>query len=216
MLERSMTAFALLGAEWVLWLLLILSVVSIAVMFERVYFYFSRKLEVVRVGEELGARLDKGEVSEAQTWLESQDRMEAQVVAVGLKHLSLGPDAVREMMSAELGRQKARYESKLVFLGTLGNNAPFIGLLGTVLGIIKAFKDLSLSDPSQAAGGASAVMAGISEALVATAVGLAVALPAVVAFNFFKSQVKGFVSSTDGLQRTLTARLAGLCKREEG
>jgi biopolymer transport protein ExbB len=213
MLERSMTAFALLGAEWVLWLLVLLSIVSIAIMFERLYFYFSRKLEVAQVGAELGQRLDEGRIDEAQAWLRGQDRMEAQVVAVGLEHLSLGPDAVREMMGAELSHQKARYESKLVFLGTLGNNAPFIGLLGTVLGIIKAFKDLSLSDPSQAAGGASAVMAGISEALVATAVGLAVALPAVVAFNFFKSQVKGFISNTDGLQRTLTARLDLLCKK---
>ncbi|MEE2901613.1 MAG: MotA/TolQ/ExbB proton channel family protein [Myxococcota bacterium] len=213
MLERSMNAFALLGAEWVLWLLVILSIVSIAIMLERLYFYFSRKLEVREVGAELGQRLDDGHIEDATSWLSEQDRMETQVVATGLKHLSLGPDAVREMMSAELGRQKARYESRLVFLGTLGNNAPFIGLLGTVLGIIKAFQDLSLSDPSQAAGGASAVMAGISEALVATAVGLAVALPAVVAFNFFKAQVKGFISSTDGLQRTLTARLDTLCKR---
>ena len=194
---------------------MILSVISVTVMIERLVFYYRRKLEVMSVGADLGQRLDNGDIEGARTWLEQQDYMETQVVAVGLQHLRLGADAVREMMGAELVRQRRRYESKLVFLGTLGNNAPFIGLLGTVLGIIKAFKDLSLSDPSQAAGGASAVMAGISEALVATAVGLAVALPAVVAFNYFKSQKKGFVASTDGLQRTLTARLHLLCDKAE-
>jgi biopolymer transport protein ExbB/TolQ len=215
MLDRAMTALALLGAEWVLWLLLILSVISVTVMIERLVFYFRQKLDLNALRVDLGHRLDQGEVETTRSWLENQDNMETQVLAVGLKHLSLGPAAVREMMGAELMSQKARYEARLVFLGTLGNNAPFIGLLGTVLGIIKAFKDLSLSDPSAAAGGASAVMAGISEALVATAVGLAVALPAVVAFNFFKAKTKAFVSSTDGLQRVLTARLHLLCEKEE-
>ena len=72
-------------------------------------------------------------------------------------------------------------ERFLVFLGTLGNNAPFLGLLGTVLGIIRAFHELA----RHGEGGVNVVMAGISEALVATAVGLVVALPAVIAFNHF-------------------------------
>jgi biopolymer transport protein ExbB len=83
-------------------------------------------------------------------------------------------------------QEKAAAERGLVFLGTLGNNAPFIGLFGTVLGIIKAFQDLATSH----AQGPSAVMAGISEALGATAVGILVASPAVVAYNLCQRHIK--------------------------
>jgi biopolymer transport protein ExbB len=210
MLERSMIAFALLGAEWVLYLLVFLSILSIAVMIERGIFFARRRVDVKGLAERLGQMLDKKDVDGAQRMLsgaDGKDGMAALVVAEGLRTIPLGKTAVQEVMAGELVRQRQRFEQRLVFLGTLGNNAPFIGLLGTVLGIIKAFKDLSLSDPSQAGGSAQAVMAGISEALVATAVGLAVALPAVVAFNFFKSMVKSAVSATETLIKTFTARL---------
>ena len=97
--------------------------------------------------------------------------------------------------------ERQKLDSGLVFLGTLGNNAPFIGLFGTVIGIIQAFADLA----SNPAGGPSVVMAGISEALVATAVGLLVAIPAVVAYNVFQRQVKRRVSNADSLIRMLVA-----------
>jgi biopolymer transport protein ExbB len=93
-----------------------------------------------------------------------------------------GPDALEDLLAGRVERARLDYERRLIFLGTLGNNAPFIGLFGTVLGIIRAFADLA-AHPG--AGGAATVMAGISEALVATAVGLFVALPAVVMFNLY-------------------------------
>ncbi len=98
-----------------------------------------------------------------------------------------GPEAVREVIAGTVERARIDYELRLAFLGTLGNNAPFIGLFGTVLGIIRAFVDLA---KNPAATGAGTVMAGISEALVATAVGLFVALPAVVAYNLFQRSLR--------------------------
>jgi len=98
-------------------------------------------------------------------------------------------------------RQQQHLDRRLSILGTIGSNAPFIGLLGTVLGIIKAFHDLSFN----AAGGPSVVMAGIAEALVATAVGLLVAIPAVVFFNYFKSRQKQIMSNISQLQKTMLA-----------
>jgi biopolymer transport protein ExbB len=86
-------------------------------------------------------------------------------------------------------------EKHLGILGTLGNNAPFIGLFGTVLGIIKAFADLAKNQ----GGGAAVVMAGIAEALVATAVGLLVALPAVVAFNIFQGRIRRTMGRVDAI-----------------
>jgi biopolymer transport protein ExbB/TolQ len=88
-------------------------------------------------------------------------------------------------------------------LATLASNSPFIGLFGTVLGIIRSFKEMS----KDIANASTGVMAGIAEALVATAVGLLVAIPAVVAYNVFKGMVKDAVTNTDGLTRVLMAEL---------
>ena len=96
--------------------------------------------------------------------------------------------------------------SDLSFLGTLGSNAPFVGLFGTVLGIIKAFHDLGAVNVKGAAV-QQTVMAGISEALVATAVGLAVAIPAVVAYNGFQRWLKNMTARTNALGHALVGHL---------
>jgi biopolymer transport protein ExbB len=210
MLERSIVAFAQLGAEWVLWLLVVLSVLSIAVMIERAIFFGRRRTDIRRLTDDLGRCLDQRDVKGALALLSGQDSMEARVLEAGLGILERGRRAVAETMDAELVRQKIRFDSNLIFLGTLGNNAPFIGLFGTVLGIIKAFRDLSLAEGTTGTS-AQVVMSGISEALVATAVGLAVALPAVVAFNYFKTILKRTVSNTETLSKTVAARLDTLC-----
>ena len=102
-------------------------------------------------------------------------------------------------------REKLRLERNLAFLATLGSNAPFVGLFGTVLGIIKAFHDLA----GNQAGGPSVVMAGISEALVATAVGLMVAIPAVVAFNYFNRRVRSFMCKVEWAAHLAATELKG-------
>ena len=211
MLERSIVAFAQLGAEWVLWLLIVLSVLSIAVMIERAIFYARRRTDIRRLTSDLGRCLDQHDVKGALALLSGQDTMVARVVEAGLGILDRGRRAVSETMDAELVRQKVRFDTNLIFLGTLGNNAPFIGLFGTVLGIIRAFRDLSLAEASTGTS-AQVVMSGISEALVATAVGLAVALPAVVAFNYFKTLLKRTISNTETLSKTVAARLDTLCR----
>src|SRR6185503_3349911 len=112
--------------------------------------------------------------------------------------------------------QKMRLERRLAYLGTLGNNAPFIGLFGTVIGVVQAFAALAHQDTASAAAEAAAgmapqeVMAAIAEALVATAVGLAVAIPAVATYNFFMRQLKSTLANTEVLSRVLLAHLAGI------
>jgi biopolymer transport protein ExbB len=114
-------------------------------------------------------------------------------------------DALAGAMQGAKAREKLRLERNLAFLGTLGANAPFIGLFGTVLGIIKAFHDLAGSQ----SGGPAIVMAGISEALVATAVGLLVAIPAVVAFNYFNRRVRAKMSEVDWIAQLALIELRG-------
>jgi biopolymer transport protein ExbB len=106
-------------------------------------------------------------------------------------------------MAAEAQVQRLRSERNLAFLGTLGNNAPFIGLLGTVIGIIGAFKQLDASGGQLTTG----LMAAIGEALVATAVGILVALPAVAAYNAFQRAIAVRLSGGDLLGRELLAHL---------
>jgi biopolymer transport protein ExbB len=106
-------------------------------------------------------------------------------------------------MAGAKARERHRLERNLAFLGTLGSNAPFIGLFGTVIGIIKAFHDLAKNQ----AGGVTVVMAGISEALVATAVGLLVAIPAVVAFNYFNRRVRTKMTEVDWMAHLALAEL---------
>jgi len=180
MLSNRLLALTNLGAEWVLWILIGLSVVSVAVMIERAAFFAARR---ARDADDLARMLLAGDLEGAAAAVASRPGLEAEVVRAAVAHAAKGPDAVREVIAGTVERVRIEYELRLAFLGTLGNNAPFIGLFGTVLGIIRAFFELS-RNPGVA--GAGTVMAGISEALVATAVGLFVALPAVVAYNLFQ------------------------------
>ena len=115
-------------------------------------------------------------------------------------------------MASAKSRLRIDLERNLGVLGTLGNNAPFIGLFGTVLGIIKAFADLSRNQ----AGGAGAVMSGISEALVATAVGLMVAIPAVIAFNYFQGRVRKALARVDAMAHLVLSAAPPAAARATG
>ncbi len=198
-------AFTLLGAEWVLWLLIALSIISFAIMIERAYYFLTHTVDVESLSSDLRRLLSKGSLADARSRVKGGDAAELAVVAAGLDECERGVDAVAEAMVGQKARERMRLERNLAFLGTLGNNAPFIGLFGTVLGIIRAFHDLS----GNQAGGVAVVMAGISEALVATAVGLMVAIPAVVGFNYFNRRVRQTLANVDALAHVVLAQLKG-------
>ena len=204
MLTEYLLQFALGGAEWVLWLLLAMSMASVLVMLERGIFYARRNVDIDSVRLRFQELLESGQYSEAAEELEKHDEtMEARVVLFGLSHRDSSAEAVEDRMQGALSTEKNRYKRYLPFLGTVGSNAPFVGLFGTVLGIIAAFESLSMGTEEAA----QAVMAAIAEALVATGVGLLVAIPAVVAFNIFSARVKKSVARSDLLGRTLLAHL---------
>ena len=202
-LSRKLLGVTLTSAEWVLWLLVILSVLSIALMLERAVYFSTHRLSG---SEALAVRLARGEFEAVRTAIEGKKGMEAAVIREGLASTAQGADTVEQVIASTVARERPQYERYLSFLGTLGNNAPFIGLFGTVLGIIKAFNDLGATNVKGAAI-QQTVMAGISEALVATAVGLAVAIPAVVAFNIFNRQLKTLTSRTNALGYALVGSL---------
>jgi biopolymer transport protein ExbB len=190
------------GSSWVLYLLMGLSVAAVAVMLERLWFFLQERRPQGVIEESL-EELRKGDARRALAKLEGAPSMEAAVARECLKHAADGPAAVEERKAGAIERERSRFESRLAFLGTLGNNAPFIGLFGTVLGIIRAFHDLATSSLQ----GTQAVMSGIAEALVATGIGLIVALPAVATYNAFTRHVERCTSKTDVLAHEILALL---------
>ena len=192
-------------SDWVLYLLFALSIASIAVIGERWLFYRRRRVDADPLRLAFARHLGAGDFQAAGKLLEGRDALETRIVLAGLLAYEKGPESVEDLIAGALGHEKARYEQRLDFLATLASNAPYIGLFGTVLGIIRAFRDLA-ANPT---GANTAVMSGIAEALVATAAGLLVAIPAVVAFNVFKGRVRNAVSAGQTLARVLLAHLKG-------
>lgn len=195
--------FTTVGAEWVMWLLAGLSVASGAIIVERLVFFSRNRLS--DDGELLGL-IAAGKLDEARARVGNRSGLEAEVLASALDAAPRGAAAVEEVVAGSITRFRQPYERYLSFLGTLGNNAPFIGLFGTVIGIIDAFSKLAVGTAAMKAG-ASAVMSGISEALVATAVGIFVAIPAVVAFNGYNRWLKTITSRTNALGHAVIAHL---------
>ena len=198
-ITHILLAFTLIGSKWVLYLLIWLSVVSIAFMIDR-YMFFSRQTrELNPFLDDLAQLLEEGDIPQAQELAEFQGGVEGRVALVGLQNLNRDRAILEERLAGAHAEERIRMEKYLPFLGTMGNNAPFIGLFGTVLGIIKAFHDLAISQ----VGGPSVVMRGISEALLATAIGLMVAIPAVIAFNIFQGKVKRVAGNLDRISRLI-------------
>ena len=191
------------GSRWVLWLLIILSIVAAAVVLERLWFFLRERRPRRQIAEMLEALRTSG-AKAALKALGDVRSLDATVARACLDHLSEGPAAIEEQVAAVLESQRIRYERGLAYLGTLGSNAPFIGLFGTVLGIVRAFHDLARSN---AALGTQAVMAGIAEALVATAVGLLVAIPAVATYNVLMRHVETALASAGTLGHRILAHV---------
>jgi biopolymer transport protein ExbB len=200
-----MLSFALLGAEWVLWVLVAMSVACIAVAVERVWFLQRETSDAQQLGDAVNAYLGDGDRDRFSTQLKAIDGAEARILKAGLEVADMGPDAAEKAMSGTATAERLKMERGLLLLATTGSNAPFIGLFGTVLGIMQAFHDLSLeTDEAEAA-----VMAGISEALVATAVGLLVAIPAVVLYNSLSRTVRTRLGASESLADLVLARVTG-------
>jgi len=211
LIDRVKSAMVGLGTGWVLILMLVLSVISLAIMLERAWLYWSLRDDIDELMRDLGRLLRSGDMDGARRRLEASRSAEAAVVVAGLVESDRGVEAAQEAMEGASALQRLKLEKRLAFLGTLGNNAPFIGLLGTVIGIIAAFDELGKVKLAAASGATQlapeAVMARISEALVATAIGILIAIPAVAAYNAFQRVVKGTVANTDALGHLLLAHL---------
>ncbi len=200
-IQERLTAFAMLGAEWVMWVLVGLSVVGLAIVLERAYAFFATRDDVLTLKDRFLDKLRAGDREGASALLEQSRSVEAQVVAAGLEASADGTEAVEHRLAGASQMAKLHMERNLTFLGTVGNNAPFVGLLGTVIGVIRSFAALEQSEGQVS----DALMSEIGEALVATAIGILVAIPAVAFFNLFQRMIKSRLAQADDFGRALLA-----------
>lgn len=180
-------------ADVILWILMLSSVMSIALILERFV-----TLGKISKGNKKFRAMAK-EVIENQDYskldnLAQDDSLPQRAMKHGLKHAKVhGSKGLDEVFTSFTLVEKPKLDKFLNFLATVGSNAPFVGLLGTVMGIMKAFNDLA----QNSAAGNEVVMLGIAHALIATAIGLFVAIPAVIGFNYYSKMVKDTVQTID-------------------
>ncbi len=177
---------------------------SIAIAIERLVHFIRSSENADLLRAEIGTQLAGGAtMADILKYLNRKKSHIAAILAAGVEAFERGPAAAEEMFASAALVQRVKMERGLAFLGTLGNNAPYIGLFGTVLGIVRAFRDLSTNTIE----GTQAVMAGIAESLVATAVGLLVALPAVAVFNAFQRKIRTQLATGEAVSRQLLSRV---------
>jgi biopolymer transport protein ExbB len=182
------------SAHGILWFMGLLSILSVSIMIER---YFSLK-KISSSSQTMASNFRKVIGSESLDQIEALSKdnssLEGQALGYGLNYVKAhGENGLDELFSSFKTVEKPLLERNLNILGTIASNAPYVGLLGTVMGIMKAFNDLAVA-PGQ---GNEVVMAGIGHALVSTAIGLAVAIPAVVAFNLLNKKVAMVLNNID-------------------
>jgi biopolymer transport protein ExbB len=215
--QKFLDLTASFGADWVNWVLIAVSVVGLAVFIDRVVLYLRTRERYAALRTAFSASLAAGEVGGALRAVEG-DSLCRNVLRAGLQLVARGerqPASIEQAMLGQLSEERGRYEANLSVLTTIGNVAPLVGLLGTVIGIVGAFYVLGKVGTMQASSN-SAVMSSIGEALVTTGLGILVAVPAVVAFNSLRAHVNGRLKRSEALSRELLANLPRLRVDEGG
>ena len=197
MITEKIFAVAHLVDQVLLWLLLFISLLSLGMILERFFNLKKVFTETKRVREQIKNSIQNHQTDFFEDLARDTLSYEGRIANYALKHIKeSGSKGLEELFNTYVLTIKPELERFLNFLATVGSNAPYLGLLGTVLGIMKAFNDLSIAQDA----GQQTVMAGISSALVATAAGLFVAIPAVVFYNYYSRQVKAILLSIESVK----------------
>ncbi len=197
MFTEKIFAIAHYADQVVLIVLVIMSVVSIGMIFERFMTLKKISEESMRTRLRIKLALQTNSLQDFEDLAKDPTSIEGRAAGQSMKHLKeTGLKGFEEVFNTFILIEKPDLEKYLAVLATIASNAPFIGLLGTVLGIMKAFNDLAQATDA----GQQTVMAGISVALVATATGLFVAIPAGIFYNYFTRKVKGVLGSLESVK----------------
>ncbi|MBD5656624.1 MAG: MotA/TolQ/ExbB proton channel family protein [Candidatus Eremiobacteraeota bacterium] len=169
-------------------ILILMSIVAVAIVIERIWFFQRESGDSKALLRSLGQRVAADDMAGAVKVCKTSSGMLPRILEFGLARGSKNRADITDALSIALMENLNTLEKNLGVIGTIAVIAPFVGLLGTVLGIIRAFQDIALKGNSTPA----VVAAGVGEALVTTAAGLLVAVVSVVFFNYFKTRIKSF------------------------
>lgn len=208
MVHSLFQLFTWMGSEWVLGILGFLSILTLAVALDR---YQELRRLAASSSRFWAEHVDAWFLRvEPASWKSEIEKLQATYPCLETDMLRLieraeanGDENLTALVDAYLGQRRMKLERYIGILGTIGANAPFVGLLGTVLGIIRAFHQISAQGLGN---GMEGVMGGIAEALVATAVGLMVAMPAVIFFNLLSKRVGQLVRRAESVGQFVLAR----------
>lgn len=205
-LQDAFLQLALMGSSWVLWILVALSIASVAIVIERLLFFRTINGRDAGLMKPVASKLANDDLEGAVKLVKGGPSPGARMLAAMFDVADRGAGSAKAVQDGNRSAEKLRLERNLGFLGTVGSNAPFIGLFGTVLEILRVFNQLGEAGVTTG-DEASEIMTGISEALVATAIGLLVAIPAVIAYNAFQRKVKRTLAQADGLTGMALAQI---------
>jgi len=175
------------------------SIVTFGFALERALYFWKRRGNPQSAVQQALDQVRQGRIREAVYTLGTQQHPAGPVSAEVLRHADATPEVAEERLQIALSEQRLSFERHLGWLGTMGNTAPLIGLLGTVWGIMRAFHDLARTGSA----GPSVVAAGIAEALFTTAAGLLVAVPAVMLYNHFVRSMTVMLTEAENHARSL-------------
>lgn len=173
---------------WDMWILLLISIVLIAIAIERLVFLTMQHADARTLLRAIGQKVAADDLPGAVKVAQARRGMLARVLEFGLKRGDKNRADITDALSISLMEHLNALERNLPIIGTIAVISPFVGLFGTVLGIIRAFNDIALKGNSSPA----VVAAGVAEALITTATGLGIAIIAVVLFNYFKARIKAY------------------------
>ncbi|MBF0503971.1 MAG: MotA/TolQ/ExbB proton channel family protein [Candidatus Omnitrophica bacterium] len=188
---KGQNIFEIIAAGgFTMYILILCSIISIAVIIERVLYYSRRsRLSRVSLMEQIRKECGRGQMLNAVGICKNIDTPSARVALAGLNLYGHDEKIISNAMEREITVETVKLERFTGIVGSIGGTAVYIGLLGTVIGIMRAFNDIS----RVGSGGMDVVTVGIAEALVCTAAGLLVAIPAVLCFNWFSRKIDTFI-----------------------
>jgi biopolymer transport protein TolQ len=197
MLTEKIISVAHYLDQVVLWILIVLSIFSVGMILERFFSLHRVAKESQKIRSKIKMALQANSVDDFEQLARDADSLEGRAASYALRHMKeSGSKGLEEVFNTYALIERPELERFLGFLATIGSNAPYIGLFGTVLGIMKAFNDLAQSTEA----GQQTVMAGIALALIATAAGLFVAIPAVISYNYFQKKVRSIFQSLEAVK----------------
>ncbi len=189
--------------------LLLCSVLVITFAIERWWYFQRTRYSSTSFKESMRKYLTRNQLGEFANFCKQGKGSLGTIMAAAVDNLSAGRDEVDQILDTEMEKEQVQMERNLIVLGTLANIAPLLGLFGTVVGIIRAFKDIAVTG----SGGSSVIAMGVSEALLTTAAGIVVAVIATVFYNMFSRKIRVRVTEAEDARNTFWRYVGG---RSEG